>query len=70
MSNQGKRDREGNLGQTGRESDRPAGTSGRDNRGNENWQHGDKAPNEPPTRPKTGYEDDEDSPLGNRTGFR
>ena len=70
MSNQGNRDQEGNLGQPDRDSDKPAGTSGRQgNRGNENWQHERTAPNEPPSRPKYNS-DDEEPGLGNRTGLR
>ena len=71
MRNQGNRDREGNLGQSGRDSSNPAGTSGRrENSGNENRPHEQTAPNEPPSRPKSNYNDDEDSALGNRTGLR
>ncbi len=71
MNKQGNRDREGNLGQSGRDSDNPAGTSGRtEHGGNENRPHEQRAPNEPPSRPKTNYDDDEDSGLGNRMGFR
>ena len=68
MSNQGNRDQEGNLGQPGRDSDKPTGTSGRQgNTGTESWQQTDE--NRPATRPRR-YDDDEDSGLGNRTGLR
>jgi hypothetical protein len=66
VSNQGNRDREqeGNIGQSGKDSANPAGTSGR----NENWPKDNSDPNRPakPVR----HDDDEDSALGNRTGFR
>ena len=67
MGKQGNRDREqeGNLGQGGRDSANSAGTSGR----TENW----PKENTDPTRPagkQSRVDDDEDSPLGNRTGFR
>jgi hypothetical protein len=68
MSNQGNRDQEGNLGQPGRDSDKPAGTSGRQgNTGTESWQQNDT--NRPASRPRR-QDDDEDSGLGNRTGLR
>jgi hypothetical protein len=60
MSKQANRDREGNLGQTGKVSETPAGTTGR--------QEQPQAPR-PASRPKH-YDDDEDSGLGNRTGLR
>jgi hypothetical protein len=68
VSNQGNRDRdqEGNVGQAGKDSANPTGTSGR----HENWP---KAPGDPnrPARSKPAHNDqDEDSALGNRTGFR
>lgn len=67
MSNQGNRDRaqEGNLGKAGRDSANPAGTSGR----TENWQKGNTDSNRPASKP-TRVDDDEDSALGNRAGFR
>ena len=67
MGNQGNRDRdqEGNLGQADKDSANPAGTSGR----NENWQKGNDDSNRPARKPTRGDED-EDSALGNRTGFR
>ena len=69
MSNQGNRDQEGNLGQPGKDPDRPAGTSGRTgNTGTESWQQNDQ--NRPATRPRRYDDDDEDSGLGNRTGLR
>jgi hypothetical protein len=69
MSNQGNRDQEGNLGQPGRDSDKPAGTSGRQgNTGTESWQQNDT--NRPASRPRRQDDDDEDSGLGNRTGLR
>ncbi len=68
MSNQGNRDREGNIGQPGRDSDKPAGTSGRQgNTGTESWQQNETQ--RPASRPNR-YDDDEDSGLGNRTGLR
>jgi hypothetical protein len=68
MSNQGNRDQEGNLGQPGRDSDKPAGTSGRQgNKSGESWQQNDQQRPAPRT-PR--YDDDEDSALGNRTGLR
>ena len=68
MSNQGDRDQEGNLGQPGRDSDKPAGTSGRQgNTSTESWQQNET--HRPVPRP-TRHEDDEDSALGNRTGLR
>ena len=68
MSNQGNRDRdqEGNFGQAGKDSANPAGTSGR----NENWPKGNSDPNQPAGSKPIRREEDEDSPLGNRTGFR
>ena len=70
MKNQGNRDRDGNLGQPGRESEKPAGTSGRTgNTGTENWQQGQTDTNRPASRPNRN-DDDEDSGLGNRTGLR
>lgn len=69
MSNQGNRDQEGNLGQPGRDSDRP-GTSGREgNPGTESWNPGQTDQNRPASRPRRN-DDDEDSGLGNRTGLR
>ena len=69
MSNQGNRDREGNLGQSGRDAEKTAGTSGRQgNTGTENWQQGQTDTNRPASRPR--HDDDEDSGLGNRTGLR
>jgi hypothetical protein len=68
MSKQGNRDQEGNLGQPGRDSDKPAGTSGRQgNTGTESWQQTDQ--NRPATRPRHN-DDDEDSAFGNRTTLR
>jgi hypothetical protein len=67
VSNQGNRDREqeDNLGQSGKDSANPAGTSGR----NESWQKGNHDPNRPASKP-TRSDEDEDSGLGNRTGLR
>jgi hypothetical protein len=67
MNNQGNRDRdqEGNLGQTGRDSADPAATSGR----NEDPHKGNSDTNRPASKP-TRSDEDEDSGLGNRTGFR
>lgn len=68
MSNQGNREQEGNLGQPGKDHDRPTGTSGRQgNTGNEIWQPNET--NRPASRPRRD-DDDEDSGLGNRTGLR
>ncbi len=68
MSNQGNRDSEGNLGQPGKDSEKPAGTSGRQgNTSTESWQHNET--HRPASRP-TRHDDDEDSGLGNRTGLR
>ena len=68
MKNQGNRDRDGNLGQPGRQSEKPAGTTGSTgNTGTENWQQTDQ--NRPASRPRRN-DDDEDSGLGNRTGLR
>ena len=68
MTNQGNRDREGNIGQPGRDSEKPAGTSGRQgNTSTENWQQNET--NRPASRP-TRHDDDQDSGLGNRTGLR
>jgi hypothetical protein len=60
VSNQGNRDRdrEGNLGQIGRDSAKPAGTSGRQD-----------DVNRPVPRPNRNN-DDEESGLGNRTTNR
>jgi len=68
VSNQGNRDRdqEGNVGQTGKDSANPAGTSGR----HENWPKDNSDPNRPAGNKPTRPDDDEDSGLGNRTGFR
>ena len=60
MNKQGNRDRDGNLGQTGKVSENPTGTTGRQDR---------PEPPRPASRP-THYDDDEDSGLGNRTGLR
>jgi hypothetical protein len=70
VNKQSNRDRgqEGNLGQTGNDSANPAGTSGRED--NENWQKGNADPNRPAGSKPTHRDDDEDSGLGNRTGFR
>jgi hypothetical protein len=67
VSNQGNRDRdqEGNVGQAGKDSANPTGTSGRD----ENWQK-DSDPNRPAGSKPPRHDEDEDSALGNRTGFR
>jgi hypothetical protein len=67
VGKQGNRDREqeGNLGHAGRDSANPAGTSGR----TENWQKGNTDPNRPASKPAR-VDDDEDSALGNRAGFR
>ena len=68
MSNEGNRNRDGNLSHPARESEKPAGTSGRTgNTGTENWQQTDQ--NRPASRPRR-HDDDEDSGLGNRTGLR
>jgi hypothetical protein len=68
VSNQGNRDRdqEGNIGQAGKDSANPAGTSGR----NESWPKGNTDPNRPAGSKPTRGDEDEDSMLGNRTGFR
>jgi hypothetical protein len=68
VSNQGNRDREqqGNLGQTGKDSANPSGTSGR----GENWPKDNSDPNRPAGHKPARRDDDEDSGLGNRTGFR
>ena len=68
MSNQGNRDRdqEGNFGQAGKDSANPAGTSGR----TENWQKPNTDASRPAGSRPTRNDEDEDSPLGNRTGFR
>ena len=60
MNKQGNRDREGNLGQSGKVSENPAGTTGRQER--------PELPR-PASRPIR-HDDDEDSLLGNRTGLR
>lgn len=67
MNNQGNRDRDqkDNLGKTGRDSANPAGTSGR----GENSQKENSDTNRPASKP-TRSDEDEDSALGNRTGFR
>ncbi len=70
MSNQGKRDQEGNLGQTSRNPGSPRGTSGRQgNTGKENWQPGNSDTNRPGNR-NNRSDEDEDSGLGNRTTNR
>jgi hypothetical protein len=70
VNNQGNRDQEGNLGRTGRDPGKPAGTSGRkENTGNENWQHGNSDTNRTGNRNHRN-DDDEDSGLGNRTTNR
>ena len=67
MSNQGKRDQEGNPG---RDAGNPAGTSGRPgDSGTQNWQQGHTDTNRPAPRPRR-IDDEEDSGLGNRTTFR
>jgi hypothetical protein len=68
VSNQGNRDRdqEGNFGRTGKDSANPAGTSGR----HENWPKENTDSNRPAGSKPTRRDDDEDSALGNRTGFR
>lgn len=68
MGNQRNRDRdpEGNFGQTGKDSANPAGTSGR----TENWPKSNTDSNRPAGSKPAHRDDDEDSPLGNRTGFR
>jgi hypothetical protein len=67
MGNQDNHEREGNLGQPGRDSDKPAGTSGRQgNTGTESWQQGHP---DAIRRPKRD-DDDEDSGLGNRISQR
>ena len=65
MSNQGNRDRdqEGNFGQ-GTDSANPTGTTGR------NWQKDTTDPNRPAGNKPPRRDEDEDSALGNRTGFR
>jgi hypothetical protein len=74
VSNQGNRDREqkGNLGQSGKDSANPAGTSGRERTtpGNESWRQGSNDTNRPAGNKPTRSDEDEDSGLGNRTGFR
>jgi hypothetical protein len=71
MGNQGNRDQEGNLGQPGRDSEKPAGTSGRTgNTGAENWQQGNTDTNRQGGSRPNRNDDDEDSALGNRTGLR
>ena len=67
MGNQGNREHDGNLGQPGSDSEKPAGTSGdTGNTGKESWQQGNT---DTVRRPKR-QDDDEDSGLGNRTGLR
>jgi hypothetical protein len=68
VSNQGNRDRdrENDIGQPGKDGVNPAGTSGR----NEGWQKENTDPNPPAGRKPIRGDEDEDSPLGNRTGFR
>jgi hypothetical protein len=67
MSHQGNRDREDNVGQPGRESEKPAGTSGRT--GNTGTENQPTDQNRPASRPRR-HDDDDDSGLGNRTGLR
>jgi hypothetical protein len=71
VSNQGNRDQEGNLGQTGKDSGNAAGTSGRPgNTGSEDRQKGNIDTSRPGgTRPSR-TDDDEDSSLGNRATNR
>lgn len=70
MGNQGNRDKAGNLGQTGQEAEKPAGTPGRvGNTGTGNWQQGNTDTNRTGSRPNRN-DDDEDSGLGIRTGLR
>lgn len=70
MRNQGNRDQKSNLGQTGTDAEKPAGTAGRQgNTGTENWQQGNTDTNRSGSRPDRS-DDDEDSGLGNRTGLR
>lgn len=67
MSNQGSGEREDNPGQTSRDSEKPAGTSGRQgNTSAENWQQGNTDTNRRSNRD----DEDEDSPLGNRNTYR
>lgn len=70
MNHQGNRDtdKEGNLGQTDRDSANPTGTSGR--HGDENGQQGNSDTGRPAGNKPTRSDEDEDSMLGNRTGFR
>lgn len=71
MSNQGDRDREGNLGQTSRSPSSPTGTSGRQgNKGDENWQQGNTDSNRQGGT-RHNRDDDDDGPgLGGRTTNR
>jgi len=64
----GNRDKEGNLGKTGRPSATPAGTSGREGQAG-SGQQGNTEMNGPASRPRR-HDDDEDSGLGNRTGLK
>jgi hypothetical protein len=68
VGNQGNREQEGNLGQPGSDSEKPAGTTGRTgNAGTENWQQGNTDTNRRSSRQD---DDDEDSGLGTRTSLR
>ena len=66
MSSQGNREREGNIGRPGRDSEKPAGTSGRQgNTSTESWPQNET--HRPASRPNRPDDDDEDSGLGSRT---
>lgn len=68
--NQGNRDREGNLGQTGNDMSNPAGTSGRDTERNEKWQQGNESNKPAGSQPDVDSNEDEDSGIGNRSTNR
>ena len=70
--NQGNRDREGNLGQSGNDATNPTGTSGRQEKTDkENWQPGEKQKTrQPGDGPHHMGDEDEDSPLGTRNTNR
>lgn len=71
MSNQGDRDRDGNLGQTSKDPATPTGTSGRQgNKGTENWQQGNPDTNRKGGTRQTPDDDDDGPGLGNRMGNR
>jgi hypothetical protein len=70
MGKQAKGEQKNNLGQTGSDTDKPAGTTGRQgNTGTENWQQGNTDTNRSGSRPNR-HDDDEDSAFGNRTTLR